>query len=156
MPRASRTRAARPSIVVASLVAALVLLGASAVQARDFCIDIPNVGGNPELIAMRFRVPRPGTCSPFAGLYWSDGQYVRSAAPGAACTPPDGSVMNFTFTVGFSPSLPSEPQQILGGVIFFTAKLAFPSLQGRLSESHHNPPATIESDAVGYACRYPF
>lgn len=149
-----RSRVTRPRARLTSLLAVFVLGGAGTASAKDFCIDIPNEGGNPELIAMSFAIPKPGKCRSFVGMYWPNAQYRRSAAPGAACTTSDGSVVNLTFTVGFSPSLPSANEDI-GAVAFYTVKLALPSLQGRLSEIIHSthPATSTRFDAVGYACK---
>lgn len=147
----ARAKAARS---LASLVATLVLLGASAVQAKDFCIDDPNaLGGNPDLILMGFTVPKPGKCRPLVGVYWAGLSFDKTAIHGSACTPTNGTQVNFTITVGFAARL-SNPVPDPGLVLFYTVALALPSLQGKLSQHNFTPDQTIRTigDAVGYAC----
>ena len=114
-----------------SLVAAAVLLGASAASAKDLCIDDPDTPGNPDYIANKFKVPKPGTCRAFVGLYWPDQLYLRSALQGVACAPTTGDVVNFTMTRGIPPNLNGIGST--GDVTYVTMVLALPSLQGRYS-----------------------
>ena len=152
MARYSQARAIRPSRCVASLLAAAIVLGATAVQAKDFCIDEPNVGGNPELTLLRFTVPKPGKCRDFTGFYWPNTS-DRSALQGVACTPSAGAQVNFTITVGFAARL-SNPVPDPGLVLFYTVALALPSLQGKFSQHNFTPDQSIRriGDAVGYPC----
>jgi len=142
------------SSFVASLVAAAVLLGANTAQAKDFCIDEPDVGGNPELVAMNFSMPKPGKCRTFGGVYWPGFSFDRNAIQGVACTPTSGTQVNFTITVGFAARL-SDPVPDPGLVLVYTVALALPSLQGRLSEHNFTPDPAIRriGNAVGYECK---
>src|SRR5262245_32023847 len=105
MARYSQARAIRPSRCIASLLAAAIVLGTNAVQAKDFCIEDPASFGNPDLIAMSFSVPKPGKCRAFVGVYWPGFSYDRNAIQGVACTPTSGAQVNFTITVGFAARL---------------------------------------------------
>lgn len=128
MSRASHARVIR---LLASLVLAVVLLGASAARAKDLCIDDPDAPGNPDYIANKFKLPKPGTCRPFVGLSWPYAAYLTSALQGVACVPTTGDVANFTMTLGFPPNLNGIGSP--GQVIFVTMVLSLPSLQGRYS-----------------------
>jgi hypothetical protein len=142
-----------PRSLIPSLVAAAVLLGAGAVHAKDFCIDDPAQPGNPELILMKFSVPKPGKCKVFGGVYWPGFSFDRTAIQGTACTPLSGTQVTFTITVGFAARL-SNPVPDPGLVIFYTVALALPSLEGKLSQHNFTPdPAQrLLGDAVGYEC----
>ncbi len=138
---------------LAGLVATLVLLGTSAVQAKDLCIDDPDSPGNPDLVAMNFSVPKPGKCRSFPGFYWPNSN-DRNALQGAACTPTSGTQVNFSITVGFAARL-SNPVPDPGLVLFYTVALALPSLQGKLSQHNFTPDQSVRliGNAVGYECR---
>lgn len=126
MSRPARSRSTRPLM---RLVAAALLLGASAVSAKDLCIDDPSTPGNPDFIANKFKIPKPGTCRPFVGLYWPSLGYLDSALQGVACTPTAGDIANFTMTLGFPPNLSGIGSP--GQVTYVTMVLALPGLQGR-------------------------
>src|SRR5262245_45459009 len=98
MQRTSHPSATRWRLV-ASLVATVVLLGATAARAVDFCIDSQEFGGNPEFRAFDFRLPKAGRCRSFAGHQFADadggiGAHGQTAIFGSACTPSDGSRVN--------------------------------------------------------------
>ena len=139
---------------LAGLVATLVLLGASAAQAKDFCIDDPGaLGGNPDLILMGFTLPKPGKCRPLVGVYWAGLSFDRTAIHGSACTPTNGTQVNFTITVGFAARL-SNPVPDPGLMLFYTVALALPSLQGKWSQHNFTPDQSqrLIANAVGYEC----
>jgi len=152
MTRCSQARAIRPSRCVASLLAAAIVLGASAAQAKDFCIEDPDSPGNPDLVLVGFSVPKPGKCRSFPGFYWPNA-FDRNALQGAACTPRSGTQVNITITVGFAARL-SNPVPDPGLVLFYTIALALPSLQGKLSQHNFTPDQSqrLIANAVGYEC----
>jgi hypothetical protein len=134
----------------ASLLAALVLLGATTAQAKDFCIDTTEFGGNPEFIALSFKLPKAGKCRAFVGHRFADfdggaGAQGFTAIQGVACAPSSGDRVNFTLTVG---------EAIFGGgsIDFYTVALSFPALQGNWFRRNPGDANGVGGNASGSEC----
>ncbi len=78
-----------------------VLVIATPVLAKDFCIDRASTASlNPDFILRNFKVPKAGKCRPVLGVLNFP---TASAISGTACGAPDGASVSFALTVGFMP-----------------------------------------------------
>ncbi len=91
--------------LVATLGATVLLICASAASAIDFCIDTSQFAGNPEFRAFDLRLPKAGRCRSFVGHRFADadggaGAHDRTTIQGVACTPSNGTRVDFTLVAG--------------------------------------------------------
>jgi len=130
-----------------TFVVSVMLIGATALHAKDLCIDTDETTANPEFVAMNFTLPKPGKCRSFAGLYWPGDGVQKTSVQGVACTPSSGERVNFTLTVGHHNF---DDRSV---ITFYTMGIRLPALQAHMFKRDQDSTDGVGFVGSAYVCK---